>query len=115
RVVPAPASKLSADDRRANFEVWKQSVAEFLSRNPTGWQTLAPVDLEDLDAKAEADAQPAAWKVHLPGRSDEAVLFTGNTAPVKGRKKVKAGPADRVEFALEPGTVAAIRLELLPH
>ena len=78
------------------FDHWLKGTKEYLNRQSDGWSVLSPVDLKKSVAT-------------LTG--DRSVLFG---APQVAMSLRRPG-SDRVEFALEPGMLASVRLELLPH
>src|SRR5579871_2703926 len=74
------------------FEAWRREARDFLSKHPDGWAT-PPATVAGKKA-VEVAAQP-----------DGSLLLSGKA--VKGEPVLALQP--------EPGWVAAIRLELLPH
>jgi hypothetical protein len=74
--------------RRATFERWKSETREFLLANPSGWLSCKPMD----------SALPKGASIE------------GDTAVLAGKMA-----DDRLEFESPAATVAAIRIELLPH
>jgi hypothetical protein len=122
RAAVKASEKLLPDaTQRAAFEKWLADIKTYLARHPAGWDTLA---LDGATSKASPKSLPgkkgkkksvAAVAVSLrqPGEKntgaltktlpDGSILFTG-----------EAGETDQLEFKLEPGTIAAIRLEALP-
>jgi hypothetical protein len=90
---------IAATPRSDDFEPWRNALAAFLKRHPDGWATASPVGLAEY-----ATAPREKKKRGTLGGPEGSVLFTG-----------PARDNERLEFAVEPGDVAALRLELLPH
>lgn len=86
----AAAARAQDPALAADFAAWTAAAAEFDRAHPDGWSRPAPEILE-----------PAAPAAQTQG--DGSVLMTGADKSLKLR------------LPLEPGPVAAIRLEFLPH
>ncbi len=74
---------------KGKLEEWREATADYLRKCPDGWSVLEPAAKQSKSFRETAQ--------------DLAVIFTS-----------KGAANDRVEYAIEPGTIAAIRLELLP-
>ncbi len=85
---------LADPKHKAEFDAWSARTLHFLKHNPTGWTT--PARLSAAPTTAPSSKSVAA--------ADGSVLFTG-----------KVGATDKLDFSLKAGTIAAIRLEALPH
>ncbi|MBI3465448.1 MAG: DUF1549 domain-containing protein, partial [Planctomycetes bacterium] len=92
-------SRSTADRRRETSEReaaltnWLQSGLELLRQSPSGWKVAQPL-VPSTDTKSETE---------LTLEPDGSLLFSGKAA------------SDEITLRLEPGWLAAIRLELLPH
>jgi hypothetical protein len=76
--------------RQAAFEAWRDECRDFLVRSHSGWLTPS--------------AKPTNPKITV--QPDGSLLFAS---------EVKAREGQRIELAPQPGWIAAIRLEVLPH
>jgi hypothetical protein len=85
----------------ADYDSWTRAAADFVLRNPDGWEAPAPEVLEPLNP-APTEAAPTPEPV-VQVQDNRAVLLTGADKTLKLRLPLAAGP------------VAAIRVELLPH
>ncbi|HMP60765.1 MAG TPA: S8 family serine peptidase, partial [Gemmatales bacterium] len=83
--------------QRLAFEAWRDTSRAWLERHPDGWVTLDPQAVWKVDGTNSVPAE------HALVRDDRSVTFPGKDAP-----------HDRLELALPPGGLAALRLELLP-
>ena len=83
---------------RAAFEDWRRTARAFLKQRPDGWVTAEPtVKLVAKDTNAAAETTFAI-------RTDRSIVFQGK--PIEKTE---------IKLPLEPGWLAALRLELLPH
>jgi hypothetical protein len=85
RVVTASFAKMSSEQRK-RYEEWLDEARGFLKQNEDGWEILELIP----SAMPEAQSRPSS---------------------ARGRRAVET---KRLEFALGPGTTAAIRLQVLP-
>ncbi|HMO64699.1 MAG TPA: DUF1549 domain-containing protein, partial [Verrucomicrobiota bacterium] len=83
--------------QRLAFEAWRDTSRAWLERHPDGWVTLDPQAVWKVDGTNSVPAE------HALVRDDRSVTFPGKDAT-----------HDRLELALPPGGLAALRLELLP-
>ncbi|MFN0068866.1 MAG: PSD1 and planctomycete cytochrome C domain-containing protein [Limisphaerales bacterium] len=97
RILAEQAGAVDRDKaRRAEFAAWRGEAAGFLARNPDGWQLVVGA------AVISGEGTNAAPAVIIP-QTDGSILFATTNATT-----------DRIEIALEPGWIAALRVELLP-
>ena len=85
--------------RSGDFQAWRDSLAEYLKRHPSGWTAASPVGLPEYATATDDKKKRGTF-----AGPDASVLFTG---PVREN--------ERVEFSPPPGAAAALLLELLPH
>jgi len=72
---------------------WRKNATAFLAEHPDGWEIVKPIASVDASRKSNG----------IEVLENDAVQFDSNRAA-----------ADRIEFALTGGSIAALRLELLP-
>jgi hypothetical protein len=99
RLIDSTAQKVNSDARQKSaFKNWRKNGLAFFEKSPGGWATPEPIiKLEVKDTNALAESTFAI-------QEDRSVLFLG-----------KSSEKTRIQIPLEAGTLAALRLELLPH
>lgn len=89
----AAALRKEIPDREAAFADWRRASLERLQQSTDGWKTVQPV--------VPAAGEKSETEITL--EPDGSLLFSGKAA------------SDQITLRLQPGWLASIRLELLPH
>ncbi len=99
-VSAAEARSVADPTQRDELELWRQESLAFLGQCPTGWHVPRVTE-------TAAECEPQA---------DGSVLFLGEPKVVVTKpNEPKPGEERKLEFTLEAGRIASIRLEALPH
>jgi hypothetical protein len=100
-VLTTASARLTADEgRRGDFEAWQAASLEYLKCRPDGW-AVPPAEVDGDDNTVQPDGS--------------VLLSGGKTEPKAKAKRPKRGDDLAIRLRPEPGRLAAIRLELLPH